>query len=65
VDAGPATIGISWSTEPTYSYQMETSTDLVSWSPWNPPVIATAASLSVNVPRGAQPGFWRVKILVP
>ncbi|HWB02544.1 MAG TPA: lamin tail domain-containing protein [Verrucomicrobiales bacterium] len=62
--AGTDAMRISISSEPGYSYQIENSTDLVSWTPWNAPVAASMASFDADLPRSGPFRFWRARMLL-
>ncbi len=45
------------------NYQVESSTDLNSWSDYGPPVSAAATTNSQDIQCGVSRGFWRLKAL--
>ncbi len=61
----PGNYQFIFSTEPGYSYQIESSLDLQLWEPSGLPIPATEASLSVPVAGGALRRFWRGRLMVP
>ena len=64
-DAGAGVSAVTFSTEPTHTYQLESTTDLAAWSPWGAPIIAAAATTDANLPRTDQRRYWRARIVVP
>jgi hypothetical protein len=61
---GTGPFSLTFSTEPAYNYQVESSGDLTAWTASGPPVNATGTTLSVNLP--ASPGlhkFWRARLV--
>ncbi|MBP7948254.1 MAG: lamin tail domain-containing protein [Verrucomicrobiales bacterium] len=65
VDAGSGLSAVNFATEPTHVYQMESTTDLATWSNWGAPITAASASTSISVPRSDQRRCWRLRIVVP
>ncbi len=65
VDAGAGISTVTFSTEPTHTYQLESTTDLATWTTWGAPLTATAATTSANLPRSDARRFWRARIVVP
>jgi hypothetical protein len=47
---GPDSTHLEWNAEPGSSYQIESSTDLVSWSPTGTPVTSPGISASTDIP---------------
>ena len=64
-DAGAGVSAVIFSTEPTHTYQLESTTDLAAWSTWGAPVNAAAATTSVSLPRSDSRRYWRARIVVP
>jgi hypothetical protein len=64
VDAGAGVSTITFSTEPTHVYQLQSTTDLTAWSNWGAPLTATTTSTAANLPRTDTRRFWRA-IIVP
>ena len=63
VDAGPGVSGATYTTEPTHVYQLESTTDLLSWTNWGAPVTANATNTSANLPRNDTRRFWRARLI--
>ncbi|HWB04327.1 MAG TPA: lamin tail domain-containing protein [Verrucomicrobiales bacterium] len=64
--AGTGAGTLTFSTEPTHNYQVESSDNLLTWAPNGVPLTATGTTLSVNLP--ASPGrraFWRARLVIP
>lgn len=60
---GPATSTLTFSTEPTHNYQVESSDDLTAWVPYGSVQTATGPTLSVSLPTApARRKFWRATI---
>ena len=64
-DAGAGVSNVTFSTEPTHTHQIESTTDLAAWTPWGAPLIAAAATTNANLPRTDQRRYWRARIVVP
>ncbi len=64
-DAGAGTSAVTFSTEPTHVYQIESSTDLGTWTPSGAPVIAAGPSTTASLPRSSQRRFWRARLVFP
>ena len=62
VDAGAGTSTVTISTEATHVYQLESTTDLTTWTNWGAALTAAAANTEVNLPRADQRRFWRASI---
>lgn len=60
---GPAGIRNVLATEPTHSYQYETSIDLLTWSPAGAPFEATGSSVESTLPPSGPNRFWRARLL--
>jgi hypothetical protein len=65
VDTGAGASTVTFSTEPTHIYQLESSADLDTWSNWGAPLTAAAATTDANLPRTDSRRYWRAKIVVP
>lgn len=61
-DAGAGISSLTFSAEPTHSYQLESTVDLTTWTNWGAPVTATGTTITVNLPRADQRRFWRATI---
>jgi len=61
-DLGAGGIQVVYSTEPTHSYQLETSTDLQIWANWGAPITATGPSISAILPASETRRFWRARL---
>ena len=61
-DVGAGVSTATFSSEPTHLYQIESTTDLATWTNWGAPLTATAATTSVDIPRGDSRRFWRATI---
>lgn len=64
-DIGAETNRIIFSTEPTHIYQVESTTDLSSWSNWGTAITANSTTTTVNLPRNETRRFWRARIVLP
>ncbi len=64
-DVGSGTSQVNFSTEPTHSYQLQSTTDLATWSNWSAPITATGTTTTVNLPRNESRRFWRAQIVLP
>jgi hypothetical protein len=60
---GAGTMQVTFSTEPTHIYQVESTSDLSSWTNWGAPINATGTSATVNLPQTDKRRFWRVTIV--
>jgi len=65
IDAGGAAVEFTYSTEPGYLYQLETSADLAAWLPWGDAVTATAAATTAALPRAEPVRYWRARLTIP
>lgn len=65
VDAGAGVSTVTFSTEPTHIYQLESTTDLLTWTNWGAPLTAASAATNANLPRSDARRFWRARIVVP
>jgi hypothetical protein len=64
-DIGSGTSQVNFSTEPTHSYQLQSTTDMATWSNWGAPVTATGISTTTNLPRNESRRFWKAQIVLP
>lgn len=62
-DLGPAGIRAVLATEPTHSYQYETSPDLLTWSPAAAPFQASSSFVESILTSSGQRRFWRARLL--
>ncbi len=62
LDAGAGVSQVTFSTEPTHVYQLESTTDLSAWTNWGAQITAIAATTDVNLPRTDQRRYWRARI---
>ncbi len=63
VDAGAGVSAVTIKTEPTHSYQIESTSDLLTWTNWGTPMTAIAAETNVNLPRSDTRRFWRARLV--
>jgi hypothetical protein len=63
VAAAPGTLSLTFSTEPTHTYQVESSNDLLTWTASGAPAVAAGTSLTVNLPSVSGRAFWRARLV--
>lgn len=62
LDAGAGVSQVTFSTEPTHTYQLESTSDLIAWTNWGAALTATSATTNANLPRSDARRFWRATI---
>jgi hypothetical protein len=58
----PEGVFVTWNTQPGATYQVQSTTNFVSWSNWGSPRFAAGTNDAVNVGRGTG-GYYRVNLL--
>ena len=64
-DAGAGTSSFTFATEPSHTYQVESSTGLETWSPWGTSFTAAGTSSTISLPRTDARRYWRARLVVP